>query len=113
MDLKRFFQDTIELRVLKQKIVQELDKYQLGYGEFEVLYFLSTKKREQPTNIGNSLHSERAGISRLIKLLDQKKLVNYEYDSEDRRRVYVSITSKGSRVVKAIKQAPVFSRSRR
>lgn len=84
-------------RKLRKSATNELGVHGLPYGEFEILYTLKNNNTLQPSEIASNLVHEPASVSRLLKNLLQKGLVDYTYDIEDRRKVYVNITAQGKK----------------
>ncbi len=105
MNLDAVVNTSIKARALRQSMVELLSSHHLVFGELEILHMLKNKKSLQPTEIAERLHQERATVSRVIKQLFHKNLITYTNDLEDRRRVYVKITRKGSQVINSVLNA--------
>ena len=108
MKIDNLINTAIQSRSLRRSAAHMLNSSELSYGEFEVLYTLKQKPSAQPSEIAGYLVHEPASVSRMLKSLLQKNLINYSYDMGDRRKVYVDITSTGKKkfdsIVKKIKQ---------
>ena len=92
-------------RKLRKSATSELDVHELPYGEFEILYTLKNSNTLQPSEIATNLVHEPASVSRLLKSLLHKGLVDYTYDIADRRKVYVNITTLGEKKFGSIAKA--------
>ena len=84
-------------RKMRKSASNNLVDHGMPYGEFEILYSLNNSKTLQPSEIASSLVHEPASVSRLLKNLLNKGLVEYTYDVTDRRKVYVNITNLGKK----------------
>ena len=102
MNIPEIIASTIKTRQARKLLSKTLSASSLLYGEFEILYFLSNEKPQQPSKIGAHLCCEPAAVSRLIKLLSQKKLITYEHDDDDRRQIFVSLTKSGDAAMKSV-----------
>jgi len=102
MELATVYTSNIDSRILRKSIATPLAIKAIIYGEFEVLYLLSDNERTQPSIIGRALECEPASISRTIKQLHLKKLISYDYSSDDRRKIYIKITNKGSALIESL-----------
>jgi len=105
VDLQEIFKQTIASRTLRKDFSKMLGKYELIYGEFEILYHLLSQASQQPSAITAFLNCQPAATSRIIKSLYQKELVEYDHDVDDRRQVYVSLSKKGQKLIETINSA--------
>ena len=97
--LEELFKTTIQTRALRREIVKELKLNDLSYGEFEILYLLRDNHPLQPSVIVAELNQEPWTVSRMISSLQDKFLISYYNNTEDKRRVFVSITMEGEEKV--------------
>ncbi|GGV58821.1 MarR family winged helix-turn-helix transcriptional regulator [Streptomyces griseoloalbus] len=82
------------------EIDRSLHPYGLGASDFEVLDLLATaasREGEQyrVQNLVGRIHLSQSALSRLIARLEKDGLVERSVCLEDRRGVYVALTSKG------------------
>ena len=82
-------------RKMRKQFAEYLDDYNLSYSEIEVIYVLGNNAQMHPSDIATYLEHERANVSRIIKELHGKNLVDYIRENSDRRKVTVEITNKG------------------
>lgn len=104
MKIEDIFHCNIEARVSRKKITKLLRSKSLVYGEFEILYLIKDKKEAQPSVIGYKLECEPASISRSIKQLHNYRLVTYNYCLDDKRKIFIKITDKGSKLMDSINE---------
>ncbi len=105
MDIANVYTSNINARILRKKIAPLLGTNSLIYGEFEILYLLKNKKQTQPSIIGSNLGCEPASISRSIRQLHLNNYVSYDHGADDRRKVVITITKKGSDLVELISKS--------
>lgn len=67
-------------------------------GEYKLLSLLNldTEKKWQPGELSKRLDVSTARIASTLKTLERKNLIRRESSSDDKRKVYVSITEEGS-----------------
>ena len=94
----------IEARRLRYTLTPKLRQFDLNFSEFEILYQINKDKRSNPSIIADDLYTERAAVSRCLRELNEKSLIDYENAEEDRRKVYVSISSKGKKIINQIEK---------
>ena len=102
MKIDNLINSAIQSRSLRRTAANTLHTSDLSYGEFEVLYTLKQQPSAQPSEIAGYLVHEPASVSRMLKSLLQKSLINYSYDMADRRKVYVDITASGKKKLDSI-----------
>lgn len=96
------YKQTIESRALRKEFSKILKGFNLIYGEFEILYLLLNNNSIQPTVITSLLNCQPAATSRIVKSLHQRDFLNYTHDLDDRRQVFVSLTSSGSALIGSV-----------
>ncbi|MFJ4828346.1 MarR family winged helix-turn-helix transcriptional regulator [Streptomyces sp. NPDC088747] len=83
------------------EIDRELHPYGLGASDFEVLDILASGTAAQPgaqcrvQNIADRVHLSQSALSRLIGRLERDGLVERSLCEDDRRGVWVVLTTKG------------------
>lgn len=102
--LESIIYQNIETRKLRSQLKNELENKKHTYLELEILWYINEKKETSPSLIAKHLHHERAAISRGLKLLNDKSLLKYTYSEQDRRTVFVNLSSKGKTVVKSFEK---------
>jgi DNA-binding MarR family transcriptional regulator len=102
MDIAEIFKSSIKTRKARKNLSQLLTAVDIIYGEFEILFLLLSEQPLRPSIIGTHLHCEPAAVSRIIKSLSQKNLIDYQHDNEDRRQIYVSLTKHGHSIIKNV-----------
>ena len=84
-------------------IMKELEKENLSPNEVEVLSYLSiTTKASEIAEISDV---SKALISRSVKLLKSKDLINISLDTTDKREQTLSLTEKGEILAKKIEDS--------
>ena len=101
--LENVVRQSIEARKLRSSLQASLLSSKLGFSAVEVLYAISIKEEITPSDIASYLFCERATVSRTLRELGEKSLINQRYDTEDRRKAFVKLSPKG------IKQLAAFS----
>ena len=101
-DIENIYTQTVESRASRKVFGQMLKGYELIYGEFEILFLLLDKESLQPTEITALLNCQPAATSRIIKSLHQRDLLSYTNDLDDRRQVFVSLTTSGQTLINSI-----------
>ena len=102
MNTPKIFKDTINNRKERKKLSKLLSELNLIYGEFEILYSLLSNQPLRPSEIGSHLFCEPAAVSRIIKSLSHKSLINYQHDDEDRRQIFISLTKLGETTISTV-----------
>ena len=105
MKLDQLINQTIESRALRKFVSIPLKTHDLKYCELEILYLLRNKQTFQPSHITATLQQESGSVSRALSNLQQKKLIVYTNDHEDRRRVFVTITTIGVQLLNKIESS--------
>ena len=94
---------TIKAKLRYKQLVHEisnhLDNSGITYSELEVLYIINKHKQTQPSKIADELFQERASVSRILKDLFDRNLIKYIHSTQDRRKVSVSLSKKGSQAL--------------
>ena len=79
------------------QILQE--RLGIGFAQFKVLMVLEERDGQTQKQIASSLHQTQASISRQIKLLIDKKLVDSKVGSNNRREHFIYLTRQGQEMV--------------
>jgi len=102
--IEKAIKSSSKARRYRLQFAQELHKHDLSYLQLECLHEIN-KARYQPSHLADNLSLERASVSRVLKELDDKKLITYIRDTVDRRNVYVEISKKGKSILNSIETA--------
>jgi DNA-binding MarR family transcriptional regulator len=70
-------------------------------GEMKVLTFLANSKSDKvlPSDVSKTLKMTSPRVSSILNNLEKKGLIKRDFSTIDRRKVYISITSKGKQKV--------------
>ena len=83
---------TTTLNLLRKHFNREIKKFDLSSEQYGVLKLISEEKQLTPTQIADLLNRDKATITRILKSLDNKKLIkkeqinNYFIETESIRR---------------------------
>lgn len=70
--------------------------FRIMEGKNAVLHFLNTSNNDvTPTIISQKLEISKARVTAIINVLSKEELIIIEKDKNDKRKMYVKITSKG------------------
>lgn len=105
---------------LKEQLVQALlrfkrlsmtfpPEYHVNVGEFFVMKKLEKNNlcSESPVNVSDihsNLHVTKPAVSQMLNSLEKKGYVSRAIDKTDRRRISVTLTAEGMKVLKAMTQ---------
>lgn len=91
------------LNALKDAYFNNTAESSIDYlrGECRLLSFLNIdrKRRLQPGELAAELSFSTSRIASLLRSLEKKSLITREYSTEDKRKVYVSLTDKGAEYI--------------
>ncbi len=76
----------------------------MAAGGAQILLTLADGKGRCPTELAESISSSSASITGMIDTLCGAGYANRRHDTEDRRKVIVSITEKGAEFVTRVRQ---------
>ena len=82
-------------RALSRMIEDELSAYDLGRGEYRVLFALTKREGVTQTDLVEKHHLEKSSIARVVAQLESKGYIETRPDSEDRRRKRLYLTASG------------------
>ncbi|QGN06926.1 MarR family transcriptional regulator [Halorhabdus sp. CBA1104] len=82
-------------RALSRTIEDELSAYDLGRGEYRVLFALTEREGVTQTDLVEKHHLEKSSIARVVAQLESKGYVETRPDPEDRRRKRLYLTEAG------------------
>ncbi len=75
------------------------------HGEMFILnYLMSCQGDTMPSELAAAMNTSTARVAMALKSLESKGLIQRRIDSEDRRKVIVSITEEGNELVKSDRQ---------
>lgn len=88
-------------KLLEKKSLPIMQKYDLRKVELDILSFFSIREREGDTakDIMLTKHISKAHVSKSVDNLKQRGYISLEEDEKDHRRVHISLTEEGDRVL--------------
>lgn len=88
-------------KLLEKKSMPIMQKYDLRKVELDILTFFSIRGREGDTakDIMLTKHISKAHVSKSLDNLKQRGYIFLEEDKKDRRRVHISLTEGGNKVL--------------
>ena len=98
---------------LANELIQNLIKSRVGRepsltekmgGESLLLHYLLEKKEAAPSDLSIAMGVSTARVAVALNDLEKKELIKRKIDTNDRRKIIVSLTDKGSDATKAIMQ---------
>ena len=104
MDLHKIFTHTIASRAMRKNILKILVNFKIICGEFEILYLLQGSEGLNPSEITYTLNYQPAATSRIVNSLNQRGLVEYNHDQDDRRQVSINLSEQGKFLIETIKE---------
>lgn len=85
--------------MMKMNVPKQMNM--LLHGEMFILHYLSHKGTEVlPSELSTAMEASTARVAMALKSMEGKGLIERRADSSDRRKVKVSITEYGSRLIK-------------
>lgn len=78
-----------------------MERLGIGVSQLRILHTIQSKEQSGQRVIGNALGQTEASISRQIKVLVQKGLVQTHTNPKNQRERLVSLTPKGTRLTEA------------
>lgn len=78
-----------------------MERLGIGVSQLRILHTIQSKKQAGQRVIGNALGQTEASISRQIKVLAQKGLVQTHTNPKNQRQRLVALTPKGARITEA------------
>ena len=91
---------TTTLNLLRKHFNREIKKFDLSSEQYGVLKLISEEKQLTPTQIAELLNRDKATITRIIKSLDNKKLIKKEQINN--RSFYVKLTAESEKIIKEV-----------
>lgn len=89
---------TTTLNLLRKNFNREIKNYDLSSEQYGVLKLVSESEKLTPTQISELLNRDKATITRIIKSLDHKGLIQKE--SINNRSFYIKLTKNGREMLK-------------
>jgi len=89
---------TTTLNLLRKNFNREIKNYDLSSEQYGVLKLVSESEKLTPTQIAELLNRDKATITRIIKSLDNKKLIKKE--NINNRSFYIVLTKNGKEMLK-------------
>lgn len=100
VNISSIVKSNIKARKQKAMLSEELSAKGLAYNEFELLYVVSENPGMRSSDIANFIGQEKASVSRLLSILQNKGFVGIERPGDDRRVSIVKVTAKGKNAIK-------------
>ena len=91
---------TTTLNLLRKHFNREIKKFDLSSEQYGVLKLISEEKQLTPTQIADLLNRDKATITRILKSLDNKKLIKKEQINN--RSFYVKLTDESKNIIKEV-----------
>jgi len=88
---------TTTLNMLRKNFNREIKKFDLSSEQYGVLKLVSEAEKLTPTQIAELLNRDKATITRIVKSLDNKKLIKKE--NINNRSFYVKLTKNGKEML--------------
>lgn len=88
-------------RLLLENAQEALIPFDLSFTEFEVLAALRASPpphRLLPTELYEAMLISSGGLTKVLRVLEERKLISRPRDSKDRRQHPVAITAKGMKI---------------
>jgi DNA-binding MarR family transcriptional regulator len=89
---------TTTLNLLRKNFNREIKIFDLSSEQYGVLKLVSEYEKLTPTQIAELLNRDKATITRIVKSLDGKKLI--EKESINNRSFYIKLTENGKKMLK-------------
>jgi len=89
---------TTTLNLLRKHFNREIKKFDLSSEQYGVLKLISEEEQLTPTQIAELLNRDKATITRILKSLDNKKLIKKEQINN--RSFYVKLTNESEKIIK-------------
>jgi DNA-binding MarR family transcriptional regulator len=89
---------TTTLNLLRKNFNREIKEYDLSSEQYGVLKLVSESEKLTPTQISELLNRDKATITRIIKSLDYKGLIQKE--NINNRSFYIKLTKNGAEMLK-------------
>lgn len=88
-------------KLLEKKSLPIMEKYDLRKVELDILSFFAIHERRGDTakDISLTKHISKAHISKSLDNLKQRGYIYLEEDTKDHRRIHISLTEEGTRVL--------------
>jgi DNA-binding MarR family transcriptional regulator len=100
---------TILQRCFIQNLSKELSRGNVSFPQYFLLGFLSQQSHLTMREVSKKMNHTMAASTGLVDRLERVNLVTRSHDTEDRRRICVRITAKGTALVNQVKSDLVTS----
>ena len=93
MNLEKVSQLLYQLKIVNQEMTAKFEK-STGFSitRYQLMMILKCKGRCSQTQLQNELKIDSAAVTRHLKLLEEKNLVNRQRNKDNNREVFVEIT---------------------
>lgn len=88
---------SIAYRALNSYLDKELEKHDIGRGQFPYLIALYHQEGVSQQDLCDFYNFDKAAAVRAIKTLEEKGFINRKKDPEDRRQYRIYLTEKGKK----------------
>lgn len=89
--------------ILRNKLHQALKNFDITAEQWVILKKLSEKEGYNQKELSRSTFKEQAVITRMLDILEHKRLVERRKSPNDRREFIISITDKGQELLEKMK----------
>lgn len=104
MEEKCYYKEMFELAGMLHYHFEHNQKKTIAKGEGAILYLLQKNPEGlTPGELSEALRVGSGRIASLLKTMEQKKLLKRKIDSEDRRKVIVTLTQEGSEFIQKLR----------
>lgn len=76
------------------------EEFGIGFSQFKILFALQHHQDVQQKQIAHFLGQTEASVSRQIKLLKAAKFIEVRLGKDDKKKHYITLTTRGSEVAK-------------
>jgi DNA-binding MarR family transcriptional regulator len=91
---------TTTLNLLRKYFNREIKRYDLSSEQYGVMKLVNESEKLTPTQIAELLNRDKATITRIIKSLESKCLI--EKESINNRSFYIKLTKNGKEILKDV-----------
>lgn len=86
--------------MLRKDADQILQPFNLNQQQFSILFSIGLEGRVNQKNMVTKMVLEKAHVSKVVKKLHKMDLISIEPSSEDKRSSWLSLTSRGEKVLR-------------
>lgn len=106
-ELIRTVEDQMErlIRYFRKEFAHQANHYQIGEGQLRFLYFLHRTGKCTPTWISQQMGITSGGVTSMADRMVDLGLIERVRSEQDRRAVFITISSQGIALLQQIRQA--------